>query len=81
MKDYQTHPSGTYGIETRDGDGTVDSYIARARGFNSVDAWREYRDSSPHWKATMRRDRNRDNTSAEDDGIRRRTLELLKANS
>jgi hypothetical protein len=80
MKDYQTHPDPScYGIETRDGQ-SVDDYIAKARGFATKDAFIEYRSASPERKAEMRRDRNRDNTSADDsDYDRRRTLEFLKA--
>jgi hypothetical protein len=77
MNDYTVHPD-SYGIEIRDGQ-SIDDYIAKARKFNSVEEWREFRDANPARREAMQH-RNRDTTSANDgDCDRRRTLELLKA--
>jgi hypothetical protein len=77
MTSYQTHPDSFSSIELRAGE-SIDSYIAAARRFNSVEAWREYRDGSPETREAMRRNRNRDNSADSDDDDRRRTLELLR---
>ena len=77
MTDYQVHPDSHYGIELRDGQ-DLDSYIAKARGFRSTAEFIEYRDASPKRQAKMRRER--DNSSTDSDGDRRRTLDFLRLN-
>lgn len=75
MTDYQVHPETTYGIELR-GDLSVADYIAAARKFSSTDQFVEYRDASPKRQAEMRRQRDNNADSSDDD--RRRTLEFLR---
>jgi hypothetical protein len=78
---YTVHPDSFSSIELRDGE-SIDTYIAKARGFRSTDEFREYRDGSPETREAMRRNRGRDTTSVDsDDCDRRRTLEFLKANN
>jgi hypothetical protein len=78
MTNYTVHPDSFSSIELRAGE-SIDSYIAAARRFNSVEAWREYRDGSPETREALRRERNRDNNAdCDDDSDRRRTLELLR---
>lgn len=79
MTNYQVHPDSFSSIELRDGE-SIDDYIAKARRFSSTAEFREYRDGSPERRKEMRKDRNRDNNSADsDDDDRRRTLDFLKA--
>ena len=74
MTNYQVHPDVHYGVELRDG-GSIDDYVAQARGFKSTAQFIEYRDASSEHREEMGRQRDKNSTDGDDD--RRRVLEFM----
>jgi hypothetical protein len=61
MRKHDFYPDPGYHLELRNGE-TTDEYLAGARGFSSVEEFREYYASGESRRAEIRHDRNhRDN--------------------
>jgi hypothetical protein len=76
MTNYQVHPDVHYGVELRDG-GSIDDYVAQARGFKSTAQFIEYRDASSEHREEMGRQRDKNSTDGDDD--RRRAARLRRS--